>query len=71
MMNGGGWWMAGGGLLFVVLLGVVVALLFARGSEPPRDRTLPARPEEILRERLARGDITEEDYRARLDTLRL
>jgi uncharacterized membrane protein len=69
MMNGGGWWMAGGGLIFVVLLAFVVVMLFARGSEQP-DRTHPATPEEILRERLARGDNTEEDYRNRLAALR-
>ncbi len=64
-MGVGGWfWMVGG---LVVLVGVVVLVVWAIGSvnRPADGRTDPGRrpePVEILRERFARGEITEAEF---------
>jgi putative membrane protein len=75
MMGGGGfgfWWMLGpiliwGGLL--VLVAWAIARIFPAGrrdgGEERRDSA-----EEILRERLARGEIDREKYERTLETLR-
>jgi putative membrane protein len=70
MMDGWGWmwlfaifWM----VLLIVLIGVVVwAATRHSGS---RDRDTNPRAREILRERYARGEISTEEYRERLDGL--
>ena len=77
MNNGGGhWW---GWLIGLVVLALVVVLVVwavARIVQPhsaahagPRD---PARPsaEDVLADRLARGEIDEDEYRRRRDALR-
>jgi putative membrane protein len=61
---GWGWWllMSIGMVAFwgVVIYGVVWLL---RGGSPQRpERTPPARPREILERRLARGEISVEEY---------
>ncbi len=59
--SGGGLWMLGGLLL---LIGVVVLIVWAisrNGRAPTGDRSRPA-PDELLRERFARGEITEEEF---------
>jgi putative membrane protein len=74
-MSGGGYaLMAIGTLLFwaLIIAGVVVLVRFLARS----DQAGPARPvdrpsaEQILAERFARGEIDEEEYRRRLETLR-
>jgi putative membrane protein len=72
-MWGGGWgWMWIGGLVTMLLLvGLVAVIVWAvvRGTRPsPRDPGSHAR--EILNERYARGEISTEEYRERLDALR-
>ncbi|MFD8596775.1 SHOCT domain-containing protein [Kitasatospora sp. NPDC059646] len=63
-------------LLFLVLLAVgAVALLRhpggAAGPRPADHRPArPAEPEQVLAERLARGEIDPEEYRSRLAALR-
>lgn len=70
MMDGGaGWWMGAGSLVFLVLI-VLVVLLFVRQSDEPRDEIKKRDAAEILAERFARGEIEEQEYRSRLETLR-
>jgi putative membrane protein len=70
-MGGGWWWVMGiGWLLFLAFIGFMAYLLVrhlteARGELPGRS---PA--EDLLAERLARGEIDEEEYRRRRDALR-
>lgn len=68
----GGWGfalMTVGNLLVwaLIVVGVVALLRYLgrRGSAAPRPRA-----ENLLAERFARGDITEQEYRDRLDVLR-
>jgi putative membrane protein len=70
--NGMGGWgpglMAVGNLLLwtMIILGVIALLRHTRSTSPgPRPTA-----EELLAERFARGDISEQDYRERLDVLR-
>jgi putative membrane protein len=60
---GGAFWMLGGLLL---VIGVIVLLVWAassvsRGSRPSQDSSR-ATPNEILRERFARGEISEQEF---------
>lgn len=69
-MSGWGWvGMTFSSLLFIALLvvGVMLLVRYARSSEPPAGLRSP---EQILAERYARGELTEEQYRQQLDTLR-
>ena len=68
-MSGWGWLLMALGMLgFWALVAVVaVALLRRAGQHDQRQR--PG-PEEILAERLARGELDAEEYRQRLGTLR-
>ncbi|MFB6114107.1 MAG: SHOCT domain-containing protein [Halodesulfurarchaeum sp.] len=70
MMGGGGFGMIGGPIFFgPLLLIALVWLLVASGSD--RDGTRSSnRAEDTLRERYARGELTEEEYEKRLRTLR-
>ena len=68
-------WMAIGMVIFwALLIAVVVAMVryLARPDRPvgaaPADR--PLSPEQMLAERYARGEIDEDEYRRRLETLR-
>jgi len=85
-MNGWGWFaMSLGMLLFwvVVIIGAVLlvrALVHAgdRGRTPTQPPATPPTsgtptgpsPEQVLADRFARGEIDEQEYRARLATLR-
>ena len=69
---GGNWWMAIWGTFMMVGLVVLVVWLvrstaFGGSSSPSGDPTESAR--QILGERFARGEISTEDYRERLDEL--
>jgi len=71
---GGGWWilmMLGMVLFWVVLVIGVVALV--RYYSPRKDATVQPGSNsaiEILKDRLARGELTEEEYSRRLALLR-
>jgi putative membrane protein len=72
----GGWgyvFMALSLLLFwgLVITGIVVLVRRFGGSTLTRGQSSSANPEQILAERYARGEIDDEEYRRRLDTLRL
>lgn len=56
------WIMAGAGLILLILVILVIWLLVRRRSDPPEIR--------ILKEKLARGEITTEEYQHRLDVLK-
>lgn len=72
-----GWgyaWMTLGMIVFwgLVVVGIVILVRYLR-SEQPRGETSadrPPSPEQLLAERFARGEIDEEEYRMRLETLR-
>lgn len=60
----GGFWMFGGLLL---LIGVIVLVVWAvttisRGGSAPRPDPSRPTPNEILRERFARGEISEQEF---------
>ena len=61
---GGGFWMLGG-LLLVIGVVVLVAWAVTRNSRPggmpTQDPSRPA-PSDVLRERFARGEITEQEF---------
>ena len=62
--GGGGFWMLGGLLLMIGLVIVVVwavMTLTRDGRAPTHDSSRPT-PNEILRERFARGEITEQEF---------
>lgn len=80
-MNGWGWGpMFGmGGLWLVVLIAVIVVVVWMlrsaggnsnAGGNSTGTATARPTPEDILRERFARGDINAEEYRERLAELR-
>ena len=62
--GGGGFWMLGGLLL---MIGVIVLVVWAvtrvsrDGPSPAGDSSRPT-PNEILRQRFARGEITEQEF---------
>lgn len=68
---GGGWMWLGGIAMMALVVVLIVWLVRATNPappSPPREHNLRAR--EILAERYARGEITTEEYRERLDQLR-
>ena len=57
----------------LVIAGIVVLVRYVSRTQEPRDTRpadRPPSPEQVLAERFARGEIDEEEYRGRLDTLR-
>ncbi|MFE2012877.1 SHOCT domain-containing protein [Streptomyces sp. NPDC059491] len=73
-MDGWGWFaMSVGTVLFRGLL-ITVAVILLRTMGRPAERPSGSRPttsaEQILGERLARGEIDEEEFRRRLTALR-
>lgn len=71
MMHDG--WMLGMGWGWILLLLLIIAAIWigirlaARGSVKPEDGRSP---EDVLRDRLARGEIDEDEYRSRTEVLR-
>ena len=72
-MDGGAWLGMGLGMVLWLVLAVVVVWLIVRGlmaiERTRTDGTSTQRPEEILRERFARGDIDAEEFERRLTLL--
>ncbi|MEU1596040.1 SHOCT domain-containing protein [Streptomyces sp. NPDC005708] len=71
-VSGWGWFaMSAGMILFWALIITVAVLLFRALNRPQEHTHSTAAPsaEDILRERLARGEIDEDDYRRRLSAL--
>jgi putative membrane protein len=62
----GWWWLLGLGWL-VFLLAILAVVLVRRFNEP---KTPPQQAEDVLAERLARGEIDEDEYRRRRKALR-
>jgi putative membrane protein len=72
-ISGWGWAaMSVGMVLFWGLLILGGVLLVRAMSRPPREAPGDSRPapEQVLADRFARGEIDEEEYRQRLETLR-
>ena len=55
-------------VVFVCLL-VLGGLLLVRVARQPERPLTPSSPQQVLAQRYARGDIDEEEYRRRLNTL--
>jgi putative membrane protein len=70
-MNGGWWWVMGiGWLLFLAFIGFLVYLLVRHHTETGNVGKQGSTAEQLLAERLARGEIDEDEYRRRRDALR-
>ncbi|MGH2531236.1 MAG: SHOCT domain-containing protein [Thermomicrobiales bacterium] len=66
----GGWWIGGPLIFFALWIGILALLWFVfwrRGG--PRERSGIDRGRDILAERYARGEISTDEYRERLDRL--
>lgn len=72
MDNGNGWWWVMGivGLLVLIALVAVVVLAFTQRSKPPGPPSTTRTADDLLSERFARGEIDEDEYRRRRETLR-
>lgn len=72
-VDGGAWIGMGLGMLLWVVLAVVVVWLIVRGlialERTRTDGSGAAGPDEILRERFARGEIDAEEFKKRLELL--
>ncbi|MET9904815.1 SHOCT domain-containing protein [Streptomyces sp. NPDC006446] len=71
-VSGWGWFAMSAGMILFCALIITVAVLLLRTLNQPHEHThAPATPsaEDILRERLARGEIDEDDYQRRLSAL--
>jgi putative membrane protein len=68
----GNWWLAmGAGMLLWIVLTVAIVLLVVRYLDRPSGaRGGSSDPEQILRERFARGEIDEDELQKRLTSLR-
>jgi putative membrane protein len=72
-MDGGGWWWMA--IMMVVFWGGLIALAVALLRRPHQaaggtsDSSTRPSAQEILAERLARGEIEADEYRSRLDAL--
>lgn len=65
---GGGWMWLWGSLMMLSWVAIIAAAVWFLGRS--RDRAGPGRAREILDERYARGELTTEEYRERVDQLR-
>jgi putative membrane protein len=69
----GGWWFVMPLLtvaFWAAVIWVVVSIVRGRPDPNRAANARPARPDEILAQRYARGEIDDDEYRRRLDTLR-
>ena len=66
----GGMWLGGPLMFFFATALVAVVVWFAAQGELPWQRSPLDRAREILLERYARGEISDEEYRERLEKLR-
>ena len=70
-MGGGWWWVMGiGWLLFLAFVGFLTFLLVRHVIDSSRDGQRRSSAEDVLADRLARGEIDEDEYRRRRDALR-
>lgn len=73
-INGGGWWLMGIGMLFNILFWgalIYLAIRFLnKGGFGGFTGNQGETPEEILRKRYARGEITREEYQQMLEDLK-
>ena len=69
-MGGGWWWVMGVGWLVFLALIVLVVIFVVRQSVDHGQRGTSRGAEDVLSERLARGEIDEDEYRRRRDALR-
>jgi putative membrane protein len=70
-MDGGWWWVMGvGWLLFLAFIGVIVYLLVRHHTGAGGSAERRSTAEDLLAERLARGEIDEDEYRRRRTALR-
>lgn len=70
-MDSGWWWVMGiGWLLFLAFIGFLVYLLVRHHTDSATSVGRRSTAEDLLAERLARGEIDEDEYRRRRDALR-
>lgn len=68
--RGDGWWWVIGPLMMTLWIGLIAgAVWFFTRTFRQRPRTAAERAADVLAERYARGEITTEEYRERLDQL--
>lgn len=67
--NGNGWMWVMGGLMLLLVVAVIGLIAWAIARGTPRSAQPYDRAREILAERLARGEITPEEYRERVQHL--
>ena len=72
MDNGNGWWWIMGivGLLLIVGLVVLIVMTLQRATVPTPEASPRRTADDLLAERLARGEIDADEYRRRRDALR-
>ena len=71
--EGAGWWMVFGGVWMVLFWGVIIGLAvwgFRVLTGRPAQQMIKEDPDEILRNRYARGEITREQFEEIRTTLR-
>jgi putative membrane protein len=70
-MDSGWWWVMGvGWLLFLAFIGIIVYLLVRHHTDSAGRAGRASSAEDVLADRLARGEIDEDEYRRRRDALR-
>ena len=69
---GGGWMWLWGTLMMLSWVAIIAAAvwLVSRGRDGTSTGAMPSRARDILDERYARGELSTEEYRERLDQLR-
>jgi putative membrane protein len=68
--SGGGWaWLWGPIVLLLWVALVATVVWFVARSARPRERSGAERAKDVLAERYARGELTTEEYRERLEQL--
>jgi len=65
-----GWWMGSMWLFWVVIIVALIWIVVRSASSARNLRETQRTPEEILRERFARGEIDTEEFQRRLEVLR-